>query len=67
MKMGQTVSPETLVFYLNQTPSNYPKEDNFNTMNHGESLKLNKVICLVFPIGHVVPLEVAAILLMLAQ
>jgi hypothetical protein len=41
VKMGQTVSSETLVFNLNQTPGNCPKEDNFNTMNHGESLKLN--------------------------
>ena len=38
-KMGQTVSPETLVFNLNQTPGSYPKEDNFvfrvlrNTIN----------------------------------
>jgi hypothetical protein len=29
---GKTVSPETLVFNLNQTPGNYPKEDNFNTL-----------------------------------
>ena len=28
LKIGQTVSPETLVFNLNQTPGNYPKEDN---------------------------------------
>jgi hypothetical protein len=39
--MGQIVGPETLVFNLNQTPDNYPKEDNLNTMNHGESLKFN--------------------------
>jgi hypothetical protein len=39
--MGQIVSPETLVFNLKETPVNYPKEDNFNIMNHGESLKLN--------------------------
>jgi hypothetical protein len=38
LKMGQIV-PETLVFNLNQ---NYPKEDNFNTLNHGESLIFNK-------------------------
>jgi hypothetical protein len=30
--MAQTVSPETLVFNLNQTPGSYPKEDNFNKM-----------------------------------
>jgi hypothetical protein len=39
--MGQIVSPETLVFNLNQTPGNYPKEDKFNRVNHGESLKFN--------------------------
>jgi hypothetical protein len=39
--MGQTVGPETLIFNLNQTPGNYPKEDNLYTMNHGESLKFN--------------------------
>jgi hypothetical protein len=39
--MGQIVSPETLLFNLNQTPGNYTKKDNLNTMNHGESLKFN--------------------------
>jgi hypothetical protein len=29
--MGQIVGPETLVFNLNQTPGNYPKEYNLNT------------------------------------
>jgi hypothetical protein len=42
LKMGQIVSPETLVSNLNQTPGNYPREENFNTMNHGESLTFNK-------------------------
>jgi hypothetical protein len=28
--MGQIVGPEMLVFNLNQTPDNYPKEDNFS-------------------------------------
>jgi hypothetical protein len=32
--MGQIVSPETLVFNLNQTPGNDPKEDNFNSMKY---------------------------------
>jgi hypothetical protein len=55
LKMEQIVNPETLVFFnLNQTPSNYPKEDKFSTMNHGESLKFNTLsqylICIVFPI-----------------
>jgi hypothetical protein len=40
--MGQIAGPETLVFNLNQTPSNYPKEDNSTTLNQGESLKFNK-------------------------
>jgi hypothetical protein len=40
--MGQIIGPETLVFNLNQTPGNYPKEDNLNRVNHGESLKFNK-------------------------
>jgi hypothetical protein len=39
--MGQTVYPEMLVFNLNQTLGNYPIEGNFNTFNHGESLKFN--------------------------
>ena len=44
--MGQIVSPETLVFNLNQTLGNYAKEDNLNTLNHGESLKFNMLtIC----------------------
>jgi hypothetical protein len=42
--MGQTVSSETLVFNLDQTPGNYPKEDDFKTMNHGESLKFNTIL-----------------------
>jgi hypothetical protein len=29
LKMVQIVSPETLVFNLNQKPGNYPKENNF--------------------------------------
>jgi hypothetical protein len=29
--MEKIVSPETLVFNLNQTPGNYPKQDNLNT------------------------------------
>jgi hypothetical protein len=32
LRMGQIVGPETLVFNLNQTPGNYPKEDNLNTL-----------------------------------
>jgi hypothetical protein len=32
LKMGQIVVPETLVFNLNQTPGNYPREDNFNKL-----------------------------------
>jgi hypothetical protein len=32
-----------LVCNLNQTPGNYPKEDNLSTLNHGESLKFNKL------------------------
>jgi hypothetical protein len=28
--MGQIVDPKTLVFNLNKTPGNYPKEDNLN-------------------------------------
>jgi hypothetical protein len=39
--MIQIVGPETMVFNLNQTPGNYPKEDNLNTVNHDESLKFN--------------------------
>jgi hypothetical protein len=42
LKMGQIVSSKTLVFNLNQTPGNYRKEDNFDTMNHGQSLKFIK-------------------------
>ena len=30
--MEQIVGPETLVFNLNQTPGNYTKEDNLNTV-----------------------------------
>jgi hypothetical protein len=41
--MRQIVGPEALGFNLNQTPGIYPKEDNLNTVNHGESLKFNKV------------------------
>ena len=40
--MGQTVSPKTFVFNLNQTPGNYQKEHNLNIVNHDESLKFNK-------------------------
>jgi hypothetical protein len=29
--MGQIVTPETLIFNLNQTPGNYPEKDNLNT------------------------------------
>jgi hypothetical protein len=43
--MGQIIGPETLVLNLNQTPGNYPKEDNLNTANHGESLKFNMAVC----------------------
>jgi hypothetical protein len=56
--MGQIVRPETLVFNLNQTPDNYPKEDNFNTVNHGESLKFNDIhfvsltTCIPFHMGN---------------
>ena len=32
LQMGQIVGPETLVVSLNQTPGNYPKEDNLNTV-----------------------------------
>ena len=39
--MGQIVRPETLVFNPNQTSCNYPKEDNLNTLKHGERLKFN--------------------------
>jgi hypothetical protein len=39
--MGQIVGPELLVFNLNQTPGNYPKEDNLNKVNHDERLKFN--------------------------
>jgi hypothetical protein len=46
--MGQIVGPETLVFNLNQTPGNYPKEDNLNTLKHGESLKFNKIYVLCY-------------------
>jgi hypothetical protein len=48
LKMGQTVSPETLVFNLNQTPSTYPKEDNLNILNHGESLKFNNISHVIY-------------------
>jgi hypothetical protein len=41
LKRGQIVGPETLVFNLNQTPGNYLKEDNLNSVNHSESLKFN--------------------------
>jgi hypothetical protein len=37
--MGQIIGPETLVFNLNHTPDNYPKEDNLNVLNHSETLK----------------------------
>ena len=53
LMMGQIVSSETLVFNLNQTPGNYPKEDNFNTVNHGESLKFNREIIVRIPVGGV--------------
>ena len=39
--MGQIVVPKRWFLIVNQTPGNYTKEDNFNTMNHGESLKFN--------------------------
>jgi hypothetical protein len=39
--MGQTVGPETSVFDLNQKTGNYPKKDDLNAVNHGESLKFN--------------------------
>ena len=42
--MGQIIGLETLDFNLNQTPDNYPKEENLNTVNHGESLQFNKNI-----------------------
>jgi hypothetical protein len=42
--MGQITGLETLVFNLNQMPGNYPKEENLNTVNHGESFKFNKNI-----------------------
>ena len=42
LKMGQIAGPETLVFNLKQTPGYYPKADNLNTVNHGESLKFHK-------------------------
>ena len=36
-------SKATKATYLNYHPlGNYPKDDNLNTMNHGESLKFNK-------------------------
>ena len=50
--MEQIVGPETLVFNLNQTPSNYPKEYNLNTVNHGESLKFNKSLLVYTNILH---------------
>ena len=42
--MGQIAGPETLIFNLNHTPGNYPKEDNLNTLNHVESLKFNILV-----------------------
>jgi hypothetical protein len=51
LKMREIVSSETLVFSLNQRPGNYPKEDNFNTLNHGESLKFNREIIVRIPVG----------------
>jgi hypothetical protein len=46
--MRQIVGSEMLVFDLNQTPGNYPKDDNLNTLNHDEMLKFNTVRKVIF-------------------
>jgi hypothetical protein len=39
--MGQIVGPETLAFSLNQTPGNYPKEDNLKGMRFVKQLRVS--------------------------
>ena len=40
----QTVGPETLVFNLNQTPGNYPKEDNLNHIAHFAACNIVSIV-----------------------
>jgi hypothetical protein len=40
LMVGHKVGPETLVFKINQTPGNYPKEDNLNKWRLVSNLRL---------------------------